>query len=74
MWPKIEQFCQDIVEALRKPWMSPEERSRIEEAEAQRRANEGRRPQAAAAQLQRAVDEAGSVRAAFPHTAPTSGE
>jgi formylglycine-generating enzyme required for sulfatase activity len=42
---KIEEFCQDIVEALRKPWMSPEERCRNEEAEARQRADEERRRQ-----------------------------
>jgi hypothetical protein len=40
---KIEEFCQDIVEALRKPWMSPEERRRNEEAEARQWADEERR-------------------------------
>jgi flagellar biosynthesis GTPase FlhF len=39
---QIEDFCQDIVEALLKPWVSPEERRRKEEAEALKRADEER--------------------------------
>jgi hypothetical protein len=40
---QIEGFCQDIVEALLKPWMSPEERCRKDEAEARKRAEDQRR-------------------------------
>jgi TIR domain len=40
---KIEDFCQDIVEALFKQWVSPEERRRNEEAEARRTEDERRR-------------------------------
>jgi TIR domain len=38
----IERFCSRIVEALRRPWVSPEERRKQQEIEAQRRA-EGER-------------------------------
>ena len=37
---QIERLCQKIVEALNAPWTSPEERQRMEEAEAKRRAEE----------------------------------
>ena len=40
---QIELYCQDIVEALRKPWESPQDRRRREEAEASRLAEETRR-------------------------------
>jgi formylglycine-generating enzyme required for sulfatase activity len=46
---RIEDFCQDIVEALLKPWVSPEERRRKEEAEALQRAEEEHRRQEAEA-------------------------
>jgi hypothetical protein len=39
---QIARFSEDIVEALLKPWVSPEERRRVEEAEAQRVAEEER--------------------------------
>jgi hypothetical protein len=54
---QIADFCQDIVETLRKPWVSPEERRRQEEAEARERAENERRQQEAEAQ-RRAENEA----------------
>jgi formylglycine-generating enzyme required for sulfatase activity len=54
---QIADFCQDIVEALRKPWVSPEERRRQEEAEARERAENERRQQETEAQ-RRAENEA----------------
>jgi TIR domain len=39
---KIEAFCRNIVDALNQPWISPEERRRIEEANAQQLAEEKR--------------------------------
>jgi TIR domain len=37
---QIERLCQKIVEALNEPWVPPEERWRMEEAEARQRAEE----------------------------------
>jgi hypothetical protein len=37
---QIERLCQKIVEALNEPWVPPEERRRMEEAEARQRAEE----------------------------------
>src|SRR5499433_1754886 len=46
---QIERLCQKIVEALREPWISPEERRRMAEAEARKRAeDEARRLEAEA--------------------------
>jgi formylglycine-generating enzyme required for sulfatase activity len=53
---RIERFCQDIVEALQKPWLSPEERQRNEEADALKRADEERRRRLEA-EAQRMEDE-----------------
>jgi flagellar biosynthesis GTPase FlhF len=39
---KISQYCGSIVEALRQPWVSLEERRRLEEAKAQKLAHERR--------------------------------
>jgi thioredoxin len=39
---QIERFCDKIVEALRAPWVSPEERRKKQEVEAQQRAEERR--------------------------------
>jgi F0F1-type ATP synthase membrane subunit b/b' len=48
---QIERLCQKIVEALREPWISPEERRRMAEAEARKRAeDEARRLEAEAEQ------------------------
>jgi hypothetical protein len=52
----IERFCNKIVEALRKPWISPEERRKQHEIEALQRAEAARlaeeeKPQAEAGQL-----------------------
>jgi len=46
---QIERLCQKIVEALREPWISPEERRRMADAEARKRAeDEARRLEAEA--------------------------
>ena len=46
---QIERLCQKIVEALNAPWLSPEERQRMEEAEARQQAEkEARRLEAEA--------------------------
>ena len=42
---QIERFCEDIVEALRHPWLSPEERQRAEDTEARRKAAQEQRYQ-----------------------------
>jgi lipoprotein NlpI len=39
----IERLCRKIVEALNEPWVSPEERRRIEEAKARQQAEDGAR-------------------------------
>jgi hypothetical protein len=62
---KIEDFCQDIVEALSKPWQSPEERRRqaeneqrrSEEAETRRRAEQEEQHRAAEAEATRVAEE-----------------
>jgi formylglycine-generating enzyme required for sulfatase activity len=67
---QIEDFCQDIVDALLKAWVTPEERQRREEAEARRRAEEEqhhqeegrRRKTAAEAELQRLEREVAAKR------------
>jgi ABC-type branched-subunit amino acid transport system permease subunit len=41
----IAKFCASIAAALRKPWLTPEERQRREVAEARQRADEGQRQQ-----------------------------
>jgi hypothetical protein len=55
---QIERFCRKIVEALNEPWISPEERRRMEEAEAQRRAEDEARRLAAEAQRRAEEEEA----------------
>jgi hypothetical protein len=42
---RIEQFCQNIVESLHQPWISPAERRAAEEVEAQREAERRRSEQ-----------------------------
>jgi formylglycine-generating enzyme required for sulfatase activity len=57
----IERFCEKIVEALREPWVSPEERRKQQEIDAQQRAKEEKRRAEAARQAQeetRRVSEA----------------
>ena len=44
---QIERFCDKIVEALREPWVSPEERQKRLEIEAQQRAQERQQAEAA---------------------------
>jgi formylglycine-generating enzyme required for sulfatase activity len=51
---EVARFCEKIVEALRKPWLSPEERRKLHEIEAQRRAEEARQ---AADEKRRAEEE-----------------
>ena len=46
---RIELFCNDIVVALWKPWLSPEERRRQEEEAAQRAEDDRRREEEAEA-------------------------
>ncbi len=53
---KIEQFCANILDALHKHWISPEERRRAEEAEAAQRAEEQQRRLEAEA-IRRAEEE-----------------
>ncbi|HEY1430134.1 MAG TPA: succinate dehydrogenase, hydrophobic membrane anchor protein [Stellaceae bacterium] len=60
---EIERFCDKIVEALRKPWVSPEERRKQEEIKAQQRADEKRRRQEAEA-ARRAEEERQQSKAA----------
>jgi chemotaxis protein histidine kinase CheA len=44
---QIERFCDRIVEVLREPWVSPEERPKRQEVEAQERGEQARRAEAA---------------------------
>jgi tetratricopeptide (TPR) repeat protein len=66
----IERFCGKIVEALNRPWLSPEERRQREEAEAQerlevlRRQQEAEAEQAAGEAARRSKDEAEAQRIA----------
>jgi uncharacterized membrane protein YeaQ/YmgE (transglycosylase-associated protein family) len=53
---KIEHFCSNILEALRQPWLRPEERRHKEEAEARQRA-EDERARLKAEAKRRAEDE-----------------
>jgi flagellar biosynthesis GTPase FlhF len=53
----IEQFCRDIVESLRQPWVSPEERRAAKQAEAQRAAEQARRDQEEKAKARRKVEQ-----------------
>jgi membrane protein involved in colicin uptake len=52
----IEHFCSEIVDALRQPWLSPEERRHQEEVEARERAEQERRREEAEAQRQAKVE------------------
>jgi hypothetical protein len=69
---RIEQFGRNVVDALRQPWVTPEERQRRDQAEARRKAEEeqrqqeeGRRRQTAAeAERQRLEREAATKREA----------
>jgi len=56
----IERFCDKIVEALREPWVSPEERRQQLELEPQQRVKEQQRAEAArqAEQQQRGAEAA----------------
>jgi formylglycine-generating enzyme required for sulfatase activity len=54
---KIEQFCRNILGALHRPWISPQERRRAEEAEARERVEETRRREGAAKAERRAEVE-----------------
>jgi flagellar biosynthesis GTPase FlhF len=48
---RIAQFCQNIVESLHQPWVSPAERRAAEEADAKRAAEQGPRDQEEAERL-----------------------
>jgi formylglycine-generating enzyme required for sulfatase activity len=54
----IERFCEKIVEALREPWVSPEERRALAEAENRRLESEPLRQEAEADARRRAEKEA----------------
>jgi hypothetical protein len=54
---KVERFCRNISNALRKPWVSLEERRREAEAEARQRAEEQQRRKAAEIEAARIADE-----------------
>jgi formylglycine-generating enzyme required for sulfatase activity len=55
---KVEQFCRNISNALRKQWLTPEERRQHQEAEARQRAEEEQqRAEAEVAARQRAEEE-----------------
>src|SRR5262249_40590848 len=41
----VERFCKNIVEALHRPWLSPQDREREEQVAAERRAEEERQRQ-----------------------------
>jgi TIR domain len=53
----IARFCRKIVEALDQPWLSQEERKRIEEAEAQRKEEEEQREKEAQAKRRDSEEE-----------------
>jgi flagellar biosynthesis GTPase FlhF len=53
---RIGQFCQDIVESLQQPWISPAERRAAEEAEAQRIAEQVRRDEEEEAKARQKVE------------------
>jgi hypothetical protein len=55
---QIERFCDKIVEALREPWVSPEERRKQRELEAQQSAEEQRAEAARQAEAERQRAEA----------------
>jgi hypothetical protein len=54
---KVERFCRNIASALRKPWVSLEERRREAEAEARQRAEEEQRRKAAENEAARLAQE-----------------
>jgi tetratricopeptide (TPR) repeat protein len=72
MKEKVEWFCENVVKALHAPWMTPEERQRLADAEARRGAEkeqqrldeERRRNAAAEAERQRLESEASAKREA----------
>ncbi|HMG81206.1 MAG TPA: toll/interleukin-1 receptor domain-containing protein [Xanthobacteraceae bacterium] len=54
---KVERFCRNISSALRKPWVSLEERRREAEAQAQQRVEEEQRRKAAEIEAARLAEE-----------------
>jgi WD40 repeat protein len=54
---RVEQFCANIVEALRQPWLTPEERRRRQEAETQQRLEDERERHKAEAARQAEEEE-----------------
>lgn len=67
----IEHFCEKIVEALRAPWVAPEERRKQQKIDARQRAEEEKRRAEAARQAKekrRAEDADGLNRSAFRDT------
>jgi hypothetical protein len=54
---EIEEFCRNICDALRQPWVSPQERQRQEETKAQLRLEEARQRRVAAAEGERQAQE-----------------
>lgn len=61
---KIDRFCHNIADALRKPWVSPEERKAQEEVVARRQAETETERQRQKAEAHRAADEEARQRAA----------
>lgn len=53
----IERYCRNISSALHKPWVSPDERRRLEETEARQRAEEEQRRNAAQVEAGRRAEE-----------------
>jgi formylglycine-generating enzyme required for sulfatase activity len=60
----IEHFCEKIVEALREPWVSPEERRKQQEIDARQRAEEEKRQAEAARQVEEETRRAEAARLA----------
>ncbi len=54
---KVIQFCRNISNALRKPWVAPEERQQREEAETRQKAEEGQRRKTAEIEAERLAQE-----------------
>ena len=66
----IGRFCDRIVEALRQPWVSPEERRKQQEIEAQQRAEEEKQRAEAARQAEEEKRRAEAARQAEEHPLP----
>ena len=70
---KIERFCRNISSALRKPWVSLEERRREAEAEARQRVEEEQRRKAAEIEAVRRAQEQERTKAASEQRAQADG-